>query len=115
MSFFRALFSAGHGLLMAFKVPVTGDRTVGRPTEDSKMNRKEVPEPGNQLLRSKSADCDGDDERNDRPDLSSSLFPSIQSVPAYLQNLNIAGCGVVNTGLQRRQAGGKVAIDCIGC
>ena len=52
---------------------------------------------------------------NDRPDLSSSLFPSIQSVPAYLRNSYIARCGVVNTGLQRRQVGGKIAIDCIGC
>ncbi|OHV18991.1 hypothetical protein EOS93_19245 [Rhizobium sp. RMa-01] len=50
MSFFRALFSAGHGFLVVFKALVTGDRTVGRPTEDSKMNQKEVLEPGNQLF-----------------------------------------------------------------
>ncbi|RFB83755.1 hypothetical protein B5K11_33525 [Rhizobium leguminosarum bv. trifolii] len=50
MSFSRALFSAEHGFLMVFKALVTGDGTVGRPTEDSKMNRKEVLEPGNQLF-----------------------------------------------------------------
>ncbi|EJT01853.1 hypothetical protein RCCGE510_25161 (plasmid) [Rhizobium sp. CCGE 510] len=36
--------------LVVFKALVTGDRTVGRPTEDSKTNRKEVLEPGNQLF-----------------------------------------------------------------
>ncbi|API56990.1 hypothetical protein BMW22_36875 (plasmid) [Rhizobium leguminosarum] len=81
------------------------------------MDRKEILEP-NQLLSQQIDGLQADDhERNEGRKPWRLLLFSIQSVPFAKSKYRPVRRypRVVDTGLQRRQAGGKVAIDCIGC